>query len=384
MFVNILFGYNLLKLVLLGVKYELKLDYTLLDIAERKKLVEDIVRSEKHLSHHQLTYMADYLLFVADNKQTVIEKTQSYPIITKNREITVNKRQVSFEDTVSNLQNGEDGLYAMIINDKDVIMDNKSPISEEDKKNIPGICENLAVIEKLKKQFSVAKGKKKYSLKRQIISKYQELYTLKSTYTGVPPKGKINSTLQIMAHMPIEENITLNEKTNMPESDGALSLLREEHIAFLLKYYQQLKQESYGDFQSDMYYMLLDLENLVTKALLPQNEVLYDLLVWEIDGYSGAEIVEKMINKYGICHSEQYFSTLWCKKIPKLLANRAQRDWLIWYFTYAAPEKASWKICRTCGKTKLAHPLFFHKNTSKDGFYSKCRDCRSKKKKGGK
>ena len=43
------------------------------------------------------------------------------------------------------------------------------------------------------------------------------------------------------------------------------------------------------------------------------------------------------------------------------------------------PEEAQWKICKTCGRKLLAHPLFFHKNTSKDGFYSKCRDCRSKK-----
>lgn len=62
-----------------------------------------------------------------------------------------------------------------------------------------------------------------------------------------------------------------------------------------------------------------------------------------------------------------------------MVAEQAQKDWLIWYYTHEAPEEAKWKLCRTCGKVKPANALFFHKNTSKDGFYSKCRDCRSKK-----
>lgn len=359
----------------------MKLDYNLTELEDRKRLVNEIIDSEDNLSSQQIGYMADYLLFVADSKQTGQEKKKDYPIVTRNRNVTVNKRQVSFEETAASLQNGEDGIYAMMINDKNVIMDNKTPITQEDIDTIPGIKENLEVIDSLKSQFESAEGRKKYSLKNQIISKYQELYTLKSSYSGISAKIRLNSQLKTVAHMPIPEKIWIDEE-GMPQTDSPISLLRADHIAFLLKYYSQLKQECWADFQSDMYYLLLDLENLVEKALLPDNEVLYDLLVWEIDGLTGLEIADKMSRKYGIIHSEQYFSTLWCKRIPKILAEQAQKDWLVWHYTFEAPEEAHWKICKTCGKKKLAHSLFFHKNTSRDGFYSKCRDCRSKK--GGK
>lgn len=360
----------------------MKLDYKLKTVEERKRLVDEIVASGEPLSQQQLGYMADYLLFVMDGGgNTVREKRRPYSIVTKNRDVTVSKRQVSFEDTVSRLQNGEDGLYSMIIDDKDVIMDMREPISQEDIDTIPGMRENVEVIEALKRQFERATGKRKYSLKRQIISKYQEMYTLKTSFLGVSSKARINTQVRSMAHMPIPEHIYLDEN-DVPRSDGFISLIKPEHVSFLLKYYQLLKQESWEDLNSDMRWLLIDLEDTVVRALLPQNEILYDLLVWEIDGNTGAEIAEKMADKYGVFHSEQYFSTLWCKKIPKMVAEQAQKDWLVWHWRYEDTENARWKTCNTCGQTKPAHYLYFHKNTSKDGFYSKCRECRSKKTKG--
>lgn len=356
----------------------MKLDYTLETLDERKKFIDDILASGEEFSNQQLGYMADYLLFVADSKQTGEEKKKDYPIVTKNRNVTIAKRQVSFEETVANLTNGEDGIYSMIIDDKTALLDNKDKITEDDIENIPGVRENLEVIDVLKRQFDKAEGKRKYLLKQQIISKYQELYVLKSSYIGNVSRSYMNSQLKNMAHMPLDEHVEIGED-GMPHSDGVISLLREDHVAFLLKYYSKLKQESWDDLKSDMHFLLLDLENLVDKALKDNYPLLYDLLIWEIDGLTGQEIVRKMEDKYGVTHSEQYFSTIWCKRIPKLVAEQAQKNYLIWYYTYEAPEKGQWKVCKTCGKKQLAHQLFFHKNTSKDGYYSKCRVCRSKK-----
>jgi hypothetical protein len=39
-------------------------------------------------------------------------------ILTENRMATVNKRECSFEGLVSQLENGEDGIYNLISNDK--------------------------------------------------------------------------------------------------------------------------------------------------------------------------------------------------------------------------------------------------------------------------
>ena len=44
-------------------------------------------------------------------------------------------------------------------------------------------------------------------------------------------------------------------------------------------------------------------------------------------------------------------------------------------------EKGKWKKCSRCGQIKLAHNKYFSKNkTSKDGFYSICKNCRNNKK----
>lgn len=356
----------------------MRLDYSLRTYEERKRYVDDLIATGEKFTQQQLGYMADYLLFVMDGRRTIAEKNSKYPIVTKNRDVTVTKRQISYEETVSRLQNGEDGLYALIINDKDVLMDVREPISQEDIDNIPGIRENLETIESIKKRLETAKGRSRYTLKRDLISKYQELYTIKASFTGRSSRARVNSQVRSMAHMPISEKVVFDEN-GMPKSEGFISLLNQSHVAFLLKYYQLLKEESWEDLNSDMRWLLIDLEDTVVRALLPDNEILYDLLVWEIDGCTGAQIAEKMMDKYGVQHSEQYFSTLWCRKIPKMVAEQAQKDWLIWHYKYEAPEEAVWKTCKTCGQTKLAHPMFFHKNTSKDGFYSKCRECRSKK-----
>ena len=42
-------------------------------------------------------------------------------ILTDNRMATVNKREMSFEGLIGQLENGEDGIYNLIANDKNVI-----------------------------------------------------------------------------------------------------------------------------------------------------------------------------------------------------------------------------------------------------------------------
>ena len=62
-----------------------------------------------------------------------------------------------------------------------------------------------------------------------------------------------------------------------------------------------------------------------------------------------------------------------------MIAEVAQKRWLNWHYT--EEEKGKWKKCSKCGQIKLAHSKFFSKNkSSKDNFYSICKDCRNKKK----
>lgn len=355
----------------------MKLDYTLKTPEERIQYVNKILAetpSEK-LRKQYLTYMSDYILFVADKDQTKKEYKADKPIVTKNREVTVSKRQVSFEEIASTLENGEDGLYSRIANDKNQIMDRRDRLTKEDIAEIPGLQDNLDLIEKLKKQFDAAIGQKKYSLKKQIIETWQQIYILKASFRNTPAKGKVSNQVKNMAHVSLKENIILGED-DLPHSDGMITLFNPAHVSFLLCYYSQLKQECVDDLNSDMHFLLLDLENLVEETLRDE-PILYDLLIWKIDGRTNEEIQNLMEANYGIQHNEQYFSTLWRKRIPRMVAEQATKKWLIWYYTNI--EYGSWKKCGNCGEVKLAHPLFFSKNTSKDGFYSICKDCRKKK-----
>jgi hypothetical protein len=107
---------------------------------------------------------------------------------------------------------------------------------------------------------------------------------------------------------------------------------------------------------------------------------LYQRLVeCKVDGLQNVQIQEKLEEEFGIKHSLEYISSLWRKKIPKLIASTAEDQWLDEY--YLSQEKGKYKKCSRCGQIKLAHNKYFSKNkTSKDGFYSICKDCRNKKK----
>ena len=57
--------------------------------------------------------LADYLILCME-KQEKKEKS----ILTENRLVTINKRETSFEGLVSQFENGEDGVYSIMTEDK--------------------------------------------------------------------------------------------------------------------------------------------------------------------------------------------------------------------------------------------------------------------------
>lgn len=71
-----------------------------------------------------LEILADYLILCME-KQERKEKR----ILTENRMSTVNKRETSFEGLVGQFENGEDGIYNLITQDKNVIFQPKISIT---------------------------------------------------------------------------------------------------------------------------------------------------------------------------------------------------------------------------------------------------------------
>ena len=357
----------------------IKLDYTLETPEERTALVTKIVEQTpvERLTPRYLEILADYIVFAAEKQdrkerkktQTRIGKSD---ILTPNRMALVNLRETSFEGLVAKFENGEDGIYNMITNDKNIILSPKVSITEEDVQTIPGLKELRENIERIEEEFKKATGKRKFLLKTQIIEMRKSQYALKSAYKQPIYLMNVTRSLHTMA---LDEKVYLDEKGNIC-AEG-FSLLKPDIVSAVLCNYQSLKQAAWGRFKSDSYYLLLDLENLIKKTL-KDYPVYQDILIYKIEGRQNSEIQVLLEHEYGSSHSVEYISSLWRKKIPKMIAEQAQKDWLLWHYT--EEERGRWKKCSRCGQIKLAHNMFFSKNsTSKDGFYSICKECRNKK-----
>lgn len=352
-------------------KNELKLDYTLQDPGARNELVKKIIEQTppQRLTPKYLQLLANYLVFAMDK-----EERKKKNIITDNRMVTVNKRETSFEGLVEKFQNGEDGIYNIITNDKNIIFTPKISITEEDIQTIPGMKQLRNAIAQIEAQEKVATGKRRFLLKKQLIEMRKEQYVLKNMFK--PPIYCLNAT-KSFNHIALEEKISVNEDGSL-KIEGNFSLLNPDHVSAVLCNYSRIKQDCWGQFSSDAYYMIQDLENLVDETLEKDFPLYYDLLIYKIDGKTNEEIQSLLERDYGVRHSVEYISSLWRNKIPKMIAEQARKDWLIWHYTFE--EKGQWKKCSRCGQIKLAHNMFFSKNnTSKDGFYSICKDCRNAK-----
>lgn len=351
----------------------IKMDFSLETPEERNALVQKIIKETppEKLTNKYLEKLADYIVFAMDKQERKNKK-----ILTDNRMVTVNKRETSFEGLAGKLENGEDGIYNMIANDKNIIFAHKVSITEKDIAEIPGLKELRDEIEKIEAKAKMARGKKAFLLKKQAIEMRQDQYIIKNAYRK--PIYCMN-LIKSFSKLDLDEKITINENGEV-FSTGLINLFNEKHISALLCNYVKIKEDSWSDFNGNSKWLIMDLENIIDNTLKEKFPLYYDLVVYKIDGKQNQEIQELLENKHGIKHSIEYISSLWRNKIPKIIAEQAQNDWLIWHYTQE--EKGQWKKCSRCGQIKLAHNRFFSKNkTSKDNFYSICKECRNKKKK---
>lgn len=354
-----------------NITFAYSLDYKLETPQERKELVQKIIDNTPpdKLTNRYLEILTDYIIFAMDKEERKQKK-----ILTDNRMVTVNKRETSFEGLVGKFENGEDGIYNMVANDKNIIFMPKVSITPQDVAEIPGLKELRDSIEVVETEMKKATGRKKYLLKKQLIEMRQDQYVLRSSFRQ--PIYCMN-IVKSFNKVDLDEKIIITEKGEV-KSNGLLSLFDPVHVSALLCNYARLKEDAWGNFFGDSYFLMEDLDALIEKTLKEDFPLYYDLLIYKIDGRQNAEIQLLLEKNHGTKHSVEYISSLWRKKIPKLLAEQAQEDYLNWYYTMK--EKGKWKRCSRCGQIKLAHNRFFSKNkTSKDGFYSICKECRNKK-----
>lgn len=110
----------------------IKLDYSIESPEERKALVEQIIAEEPNLNSKYMEILADYMILCMEKQEKKERK-----ILTDNRLSTVNKRETSFEGLVTQLENGEDGIYNLISDNKNAIFHPKISITKKDLENIP-------------------------------------------------------------------------------------------------------------------------------------------------------------------------------------------------------------------------------------------------------
>lgn len=358
------------KIINENIDAPIKLDYKLTTCAERSDLVNKIVeRTPKDkLTPKYLEILGDYIMGGITKEE---KKEKLY--LTDNRMVTVNKRETSFEGLAEKFENGEDGIYNLITENKNIIFAPKVEITEDDIATIPGLKELREAIAQVEEACKAATGKNKFLLKKQLIEMRRDQYIIKSGYRGAPQPI-------ISAHGPnkidLSETQYIDAEGN-PQSTGLVTLFKADHVAAILQNYNALKIATRGRYQNDFFYLMEDFDQVFNEALNDHPQYL-DIVKYKWDNKTAIEIQQMLLDKYGISHSIQYISSLWCNKIPQLIADKAQTDFLMWY--YETQEKGPMKRCACCGQKKPANGRFFSKNkTAKDGWYSWCKACRNKK-----
>ena len=354
-------------------KEPIKLDYSLKTPAERNLLVEKIINTapSSQLTDKYLEILSDYILDALPKE----EKKEKY-ITTSNRQVTIDKRETSYEELVSKFENGEDGVYNLINNDKNMYLTPKVSIDAEDLAEIPGMLELREQIENIEEQAKRATGKNKYLLKKQAIEMRQQQYILKEMWRQPHRLSTAASTGG--NHIEISDEVYFDENGE-PNSNAIVTFFKPEHISAILCNYELLNVHLRHKYSSDFHYMMRDFNELMRKGLDPY-PAYRTLVKAKIDGMTNAEIQKLLAEKHDLHHTVEYISSLWRNKIPKILSEKAKEDYLIWYYTEV--EYGTWKRCTRCGEVKLAHNRFFSKNnTSKDGWYSICKCCRNSKNK---
>ena len=96
----------------------IKLDYTLKTCQERADLVNKIVDQtpQERLTKRYLEILGDYIM----GGMTKEEK-KSHTYITDNRRITIDKRESSYEGLIEKFENGEDGIYNLISDNRNAL-----------------------------------------------------------------------------------------------------------------------------------------------------------------------------------------------------------------------------------------------------------------------
>lgn len=365
-----------------------ELDYTIIDPSERVKIVAEIVENnlDAEFRDYELERLSDYIVFAQEKleKKQAKEKNEHYTykheLLTPGRMPTIAKREISYEGLASKLES-EDLITHLVKNDKNMILSPKVEITEEDRKNIPFLQEatNAAKYWENVKATRDLDKREAWIVSNAIIDFRKDQYIIKDAFLK-----PIRSSMSFGSETKIDYSSDTGYENAAGEyvevSEGFLDYGNPKHIAGIIKNYGELAMVSSDDVQGDIKYILWVFEDLVDKYIKNDYPYFFDIITWRIDKLTNKEIADLVKEKYDISHTPEYISNLATQRIPKIIAEGYMEDYVTWF--YRSKGIDNWKTCNRCGETKPRLSRFWSKNkSSKDGFYSICKCCRSTKSK---
>lgn len=171
---------------------------------------------------------------------------------------TINKRETSYEGLMEKFETTPDAVYDLFTDNKNQFLVPKISITPKDLAEVPGLADLVETIKKLEDEYKKAVGHRKYILRKEIIDLRRQQYMLKQSYY-CPPQSNAQNRYPNTSSPDFHESYSINSNQEV-EASGNLSLGNPDHVSLLLCNYSDLKMDSYENFNSDMYYILQDLE----------------------------------------------------------------------------------------------------------------------------
>ena len=383
-----------------------KLDFSIESSKERLAAIKDIPLDT--LTKTELETVTNYVLYGKDEDGTSCVDRKEIQIKTKFN--SYNKEKIVSLDEMMESPTFDESIFQK---DRTIYKKVKPSIDKDRAKDIPGMVELWAEIDRLADMLDQNQGKKPmeentpkldqkqiYYLNHHLIQlRTQQYYLWDSCFpTMLAQKNRAEyheSVVDQQMNYPIYPRGVMrveNDKFFMnPRLDSAphhsivleeeIQKLKEkgkpyfdftdpEHIYQLIQHYQEIK--FYVEHQPDslLNNLLWTLDFYIDKAGLSEQQLL--IVRDKKNRCPNKEIAEHLMSELGIYHQENYISTIWNKSIG-LITEAVELN----FDEYLCKDyDKAWKVCSRCKRELLRDSRnFVKKAKASDGLTGRCKKC---------